>query len=96
MDFAQTPASIAHSTEDRTMRSIEEIKAVKNRRPFAPFFLHTADGRELRISHPDGVAWGPGSMPRTLMVGHDGGLELLDLTLVVSIRTPEPAAGQGT
>jgi hypothetical protein len=73
------------------MRSIEDLKMVKDRRPFQPFFLHLADGREIRVSHPDGVACTPGAIPRTVVVGHEGGSELLDLTPIVAIGTPEPA-----
>lgn len=71
------------------MRSLDEIKLAKDRCPFRPFLLHLADGREVRIGHPDHVAWTPGPMPRTVMVGHEGGAESLDLTRIVGIRTTE-------
>jgi hypothetical protein len=36
---------------------LEEIKRAKDRRPFEPFLLRMADGRELRVTHPDAIAW---------------------------------------
>jgi len=64
---------------------IEEIKKVKDRRPFQPFFVRTADGRELRVSHPDAIAWVP-EIPRVLICGlPDGGWEIVDTALIVSL-----------
>ena len=41
---------------------IDDLKAVKNRRPFEPFEIHLADGRGIPIGHPDALAWqGPES-----------------------------------
>jgi hypothetical protein len=37
--------------------TIAELKKVKDRRPFEPFLIRTADGREILIRHPDAVAW---------------------------------------
>lgn len=76
------------------MRSIEELKKVKDRRPFEPFHIHMADGRDLRITHPDNVAWNPGDFTRVVFVGHTDGWEVLDLTLITSIRVPHPEAAR--
>lgn len=70
------------------MRSIEELKEIKDRRPFQPFSIHLADGRELRITHPDSVAWHAGGIPRVLLVAHADGSEFVDLTLITGLRVP--------
>ncbi len=70
------------------MRNIEELKQIKDRRPFEPFYIHLADGRELRITHPDSVAWHAGGIPRVLLVAHDDGSEFVDLTLITGLRVP--------
>jgi hypothetical protein len=36
---------------------IEELKKAKDERPFHPFVIRMADGREIRVSHPDALAW---------------------------------------
>lgn len=70
------------------MRSIEELKQIKDRRPFEPFDIHLADGRELRITHPDSVAWHAGGIPRVLLVAHADGSEFVDPTLITALRVP--------
>ena len=37
---------------------IEELKKAKDRRPFQPFLIRMADGREIEVRHPDAIAWG--------------------------------------
>ena len=36
---------------------IEELKKAKDERPFKPFLIRMADGREIPVRHPDAVAW---------------------------------------
>ena len=73
------------------MRGIDELKKVKDQRPFEPFHIHLADGRDLRITHPDGVAWDAAS-PRRIVAIHEGGWDFIDVTLITSIRVPHPEA----
>lgn len=76
------------------MRSIEELKEIKDRRPFQPFSIHLADGRELRITHPDSVAWHAGGIPRVLLVAHADGFEFVDMTLITGLRVPHSEAAK--
>ncbi len=78
------------------MRNIEELKKVKDRRPFEPFHIHMADGRDLRITHPDNVAWNPGDLTRVVFVGHTDRWEVRDLTLITSIRVPHHEGARDT
>ena len=36
---------------------IEELKEIKDRRPFQPFLIRMADGTEIQVSYPDTIAW---------------------------------------
>ena len=69
---------------------IEELKTVKDRRPFEPFEVRMADGRALLIKHPDAVAWGS-EHPRTLFCVLPGGeWVIIDVALVTSLGIPAP------
>ena len=59
-------------------------------RPFEPFTLVTADGRELHARHPEHVSLGTAAMS-VVYIHPTGQLEFLDTDLVVSIRTIYPA-----
>ncbi len=74
--------------------TIEEIKTAKDQRPYQPFVIHLADGRELSVSHPDGVAWNPGAR-RIVVCGvpargdTNGGWEIIDVSLITSLSVQE-------
>jgi hypothetical protein len=36
---------------------LEELKRAKDERPFRPFVIRMADGKEVRVTHPDALAW---------------------------------------
>ena len=38
----------------------DQLKAALERRPFVPFVIRQADGRETRITHPEAAAYGGG------------------------------------
>lgn len=71
------------------MRSFEQLRLIKNQRPFVPFYIHLADGRQLRVKHPDAVAWDE-DRARLVVLTHDGGFEFVDLALITGLRTPHP------
>ncbi len=76
------------------MRGIEELKRIKDRRPFEPFSIHLADGRELRITHPDSLAWYAEGIPRVIVVVHADGWDFVDLGLITSLRIPRSEAAK--
>jgi hypothetical protein len=66
----------------------DQIKERLEARPFQPFTLRQADGREIRITHPEACAYRGG---RTLGYMHPKGyLEVIDLLLVSSIFPDSP------
>ena len=42
---------------DRLMGKLRDLLAA---RPFAPFVIHTADSRDVDVSHPEAIAYGGG------------------------------------
>lgn len=72
--------------------TIEQIQAVYKARPFQPFVLHLADGREISVHHPDFIMSVPSG--RTLFVVQpDDTTNIIDLLLVTDIELK--AAGNG-
>jgi hypothetical protein len=70
---------------------IEELKKMKDRRPFESFFIRMADGREIPVKHPDAVSWDPDQV-RIAVCGVPGaGTEVIDVDLVTSLSLPGPA-----
>jgi len=64
--------------------SIVEIRRVHRARPFRPFWICLADGREIRVAHPEFLMVVPDM--RTLVVGVPRvGLEIIDAPLVTGI-----------
>jgi hypothetical protein len=81
--------------------TIQELRRAKNKQPFEPFVLHMADGRLIRVRHPDVMAWEPAEYdpetgetaePRMVHVLVPDGWESVDLELVTSLAfvSPEP------
>jgi hypothetical protein len=69
---------------------IEELKQIKDRRPFVPFTIVTGDGREIPIRHPDAVAWDD-TRPRLALAVSGGNQYWIDVALITVIHSPIPA-----
>lgn len=66
--------------------TIEQLREVHQTRPFRPFTLQLADGREVKVPHPE-FLWFPPRRPRTVFVGLSNGVvKIIDLLLVISIE----------
>jgi len=59
-------------------------------RPFHPFFISLADGRSLRVRHPEIVTFSRGGLI-AYVENDERMVEVVDLLLVVSLR---PMAGR--
>jgi len=71
--------------------TIEQFQAYQGARPFRPYIIQLADGRSLRVDHPEFVAHRP--QGRTIAVAvSDNVIEAIDLLLVVSLRHANGAA----
>ena len=69
--------------------STNQIGIFLESRPFHPFLIYLADGRTMRIIHPDFVAVGEFALGIWILyVG--GEVELIDVALIISMRTEGP------
>jgi hypothetical protein len=65
--------------------TIDQIKKVHSARPFQPFRIHLADGRNFAVEHPEFLAQSQGG--RVLYVATpDDTFEIVDLLLVTSLE----------
>lgn len=65
--------------------TIDRIRELYGAKPFRPFTIHLADGREISVRHQEFMALGPGG--RTVVVFHDDdSLNIIDLLLVTDIE----------
>jgi hypothetical protein len=73
--------------------TVEQFKRFQFTKPYQPFVIHVADGREFPVTHPEAASLSPSG--RTVLVfNKDRLLEVLDMLLVTSLRpvpTPESA-----
>ena len=66
----------------------EQLKDAHQRRPFVPFAIRQADGRETRVTHPESLAYGGGRV--AVYVHPDGRVEIIDLLLVNALVVDAP------
>ena len=59
-------------------------------RPFVPFTMILVNGREVHVAHPEFLTTG-NAVQSVYVVIPTGQLEVIDVALVVSIRTFHPA-----
>ena len=65
--------------------TIEQLRRMHQARPFRPFRVHLADGRDLDVAHPAFLAHTPTG--RTVMIAQpDESFEVVDLLLVTSLE----------
>jgi hypothetical protein len=75
---------------------VEESERAKDQRPFLPFSIRMADGREIRVTHPDAVSWG-GDQPRVAICSRpDGGWDVIEVALITSLGMPAPRESEPT
>ena len=70
---------------------IEQLRQAKDRRPFRPFWIRMADGREIEVRHPDAVSWGGDQGRIVSYVSPEDEWELIDIALVTSLGGPAPS-----
>jgi hypothetical protein len=73
---------------------LDDLKEVKNRRPFEPFEIRLADGRGIPIGHPDAISWqGPDFAPVLHVVHGDGRWEVVNFAAIASLAAAASPAG---
>lgn len=64
-----------------------EVRKLYEARPFKPFVLHLADGRRVRVTHPEWMAFSPSG--RTVTVyRRDDSSDVIDLLLITRLHVP--------
>ena len=69
--------------------TIEAIRRQFFARPFVPFVIHLAGGRNLRVAHPELFAGEPKGRT-TKIYRTDGGSHIIDLLLVTDLELDPP------
>ena len=65
--------------------TIQKIRDLHQAAPFHPFIVHLADGRNLRVEHPEFMSISPTG--RTIVIHlPDDSMQIVDLFLVVSLQ----------
>ncbi len=64
---------------------IKEMQKVYRAQPFQPFIIHMADGRGIRVDHPEFMALSPAGRS-ALVYAKDGGFEVIDLLLITGLE----------
>jgi hypothetical protein len=73
--------------------TIEQLRRFHTTRPFRPFDIYLADGRQIRVDHPEILASSPTG--RTIAVYSDPeAAEIIDLLLVTSIKPVNGASSR--
>ncbi len=71
--------------------TIEQLRNVHQARPFRPFTIHMADGRDFCVAHSELLSHSPSG--RTMIVHHaDDSFSIIDLLLVNEIEVHSPAS----
>jgi hypothetical protein len=71
---------------------LDDLREAKNRRPFTPFDIRTADGREITISHPDALSWeGPDFAPVLFVVMPGGRWNVINFAAITSLVIASPS-----
>ncbi len=73
---------------------IEELKKAKDVRPFRPFLIRMADGREIEVRHPDAVSWGGEKGRIVSYISPADDWEVIDIALVTSLGSVPAASSR--
>ena len=67
--------------------TIDKVRELYGARPFQPFAIHMADGREILVEHPEFLA--RASSGRTIVVYQpNDSMNIIDLLLVTDLVKP--------
>lgn len=69
--------------------TLTRLKAVLSKKPFEPFSLHLADGRDFEVRHPEMVKFYGNE--RSFAVYQNGRIHVTDSILVIDIEFAEEA-----
>jgi len=73
--------------------TVEQIRQVIRAEPFKPFSLCVADGRQIRVEHPEFLALFPTGRAVVVTQPEDS-YDILDLLLVTGVRVEDGKSGR--
>lgn len=71
----------------------KELQSIYRAQPFREFVMHLADGRSIRVPHPELMALSPTGR-NAVVYTKDGAFEIIDVMLVTSIEVPDGQTGR--
>jgi hypothetical protein len=75
------------------MATVNQVRSAMHAAPFRPFVVHTADGGQFTVRHPDFISVAVNGLE--LVIHDDAGMHLVDMDLVTQVHRPaEPARAQ--
>jgi hypothetical protein len=87
-------ARLALARGVKLARMKARIRELLHARPFVPFVIRMADGRDYRIEHPDFVLAASSDVPQITIEEPDGRQHFLSALLVTSVERGSPV-GRG-
>jgi hypothetical protein len=75
--------------------NVEKLQQAVRSRPFRPFWMCIADGREVRVAHPESIAVSLNWRVATVFTP-GGDLEIVDIPLITGIVYRRRAAPKRT
>ena len=69
----------------------EQLRKLHRSQPFKPFLMHLADGRAIRVAHPEFLMIGPSGRTAVIASVEDDAFEIVDLLLVTSLEVVKDA-----
>lgn len=64
--------------------TVEQLKRLYDAKPFRPFVIHLADGREVAVPHRE-FLWTPPSGRTIFVAMPDDSVDIIDLLLVTDV-----------
>jgi hypothetical protein len=75
--------------------TVDQLRNVCTAKPYQPFTIHLADGRDIYVRHPDFIITVPSG--RTAIVYQpDDSFNIVDLRLVTALEVVPGSSGSGT
>jgi hypothetical protein len=68
----------------------EKIRELLHATPFVPFYIHTASGQSILISHPEFVMATPSESPRVIVEEPNGRTHTINVMLITSVEEAPP------
>ncbi|HEY2159641.1 MAG TPA: hypothetical protein VGH33_28715 [Isosphaeraceae bacterium] len=62
----------------------DQLTSLVNARPFVPFTIRTADGRQIQVTHPETITYRGGRI--VVIFKNPDAAEIIDLLLVPSLE----------